>query len=631
MTRQSTFVAAAAVVVLVMPASPVLAQDTGPGRAPVIMARASQGSIQGLVLDSQGRPLVGAMVSALGSAIAFALTDRDGRFRLDALPTGAYTVRIHHDGFVPSSRRMIEVRPSAPAILSVTMQAQGAAAEAIPVLAAGVMPFAAAPASADMSKEGDVAETHSHSETAWRLRHLKRSVLKDAGHRVDTVTARAEPEEANGTIFGRAFESSLRFAASLVDDLALSGEVNFVTSGAFDDPGSLWSPGALTASNVTYVSLQAPAGGLGTWAVQGAMTRGDVASWFLTGSVRGLPSSAHRYRGGFAYGAQRYVSKALFSNAAIWGGSRSAGLAYGFDEWALTPRVTLDYGLAYAWQDYIERDALFSPRVALSVKPGGGIRVRTLIARRAQAPGSEELIPPSAPGDDTLLLPAQRTFSAWSPDGFRPQTTEHYEVVVERDFADYLVGFRTFYQRVDDQAGAVFALPTLERPAASLGHYYVAAVGDVEARGWGLSVAHSLASMLRGSVDYSQTSARWTNIGADSVPTLWTGWRPRDERVHDVTTSLETDFSRTSTRVFVLYKLNTGFARGEAEDSGLDTRFDVQVNQALPFLDFTSAQWEVLVAVRNVFHDPTAERSVYDELLVVRPPKRIVGGVRVRF
>jgi hypothetical protein len=39
----------------------------------------------------------------------------------------------------------------------------------------------------------------------------------------------------------------------------------------------------------------------------------------------------------------------------------------------------------------------------------------------------------------------------------------------------------------------------------------------------------------------------------------------------------------------------------------------------------------VLVGVRNFFRDPTDPASVYDELLVVRPPKRLVGGVLVRF
>jgi hypothetical protein len=37
------------------------------------------------------------------------------------------------------------------------------------------------------------------------------------------------------------------------------------------------------------------------------------------------------------------------------------------------------------------------------------------------------------------------------------------------------------------------------------------------------------------------------------------------------------------------------------------------------------------VAVRNLFYEATPGASVYDEILVLRPPKRIVGGLTVRF
>jgi hypothetical protein len=39
----------------------------------------------------------------------------------------------------------------------------------------------------------------------------------------------------------------------------------------------------------------------------------------------------------------------------------------------------------------------------------------------------------------------------------------------------------------------------------------------------------------------------------------------------------------------------------------------------------------VLLGLRNLFRDATDPGSVYDELLVVRPPKRVVGGFLVRF
>ena len=80
-------------------------------------------------------------------------------------------------------------------------------------------------------------------------------------------------------------------------------------------------------------------------------------------------------------------------------------------------------------------------------------------------------------------------------------------------------------------------------------------------------------------------------------------------------------------------QLNNAFiADGDPEEiRGLDGRFDLQVNQSLPFMNFMGSQWEMLVGVRNLFHEIVADTSAYDELLVVRPPKRIVGGLTVRF
>ena len=85
--------------------------------------------------------------------------------------------------------------------------------------------------------------------------------------------------------------------------------------------------------------------------------------------------------------------------------------------------------------------------------------------------------------------------------------------------------------------------------------------------------------------------------------------------------------------MFVLYKINSAYTRSNVAetDPGLDGRWDVQVIQELPFMNFTSAQWEMLVGVRNLFRESFTETSVYDELLVARPPKRLVGGITVKF
>jgi hypothetical protein len=114
--------------------------------------------------------------------------------------------------------------------------------------------------------------------------------------------------------------------------------------------------------------------------------------------------------------------------------------------------------------------------------------------------------------------------------------------------------------------------------------------------------------------------------------------RPVAERIHDVSTAISADVPETATKVFVVYRLSNAFARAAAqigdgllERPGFDSRFDVQIRQSLPFLDFSAARWEMLVAVRNFFRDGTEDQSIYDELLTISPPKRIVGGVTVHF
>jgi hypothetical protein len=597
------------------------------------------GSIRGLVLDTAGRPLVGAMVSALGATVTFALTERDGRFLFDALPSGAYAVRVHLDGFAPSVRRMVEVRPEAgPAIMSVALKALAPAAETAAgrkLLAAGVIPLDGVRTVADAGAPSDSGSEYDYGETAWRLRHLKRGVLKGIETDVLLTAPESTPEETSGSLFGRAFGSSARAAASLFNDFPLTGHVNLLTTSAVGAPFALDAPTTLTSSSLALVSIGSTAGPAGNWTVSAAMTPGQVGSWFVNGALTARRSSSHRYIGGLAYGAQRVNSTDLFALSAISGGSRSVGRVYGYDEWVVSKYFAVGYGLSYMWQDYVATEGLVSPRVSVAVSPVKGLRLRALAARSSFAPGSEEFVSVRDNAADGLWLPAQRSFSPWSErDGLHAQTTDHLEFGVERDVAAYVVGVRTFYQSVNQQAGAIFAAPTREHPAASLGHYYLASLGDFNARGWGVKISRPLFGRVRGSVDYSVTSAQWVN-GPGGEGSAWFGGSSPAEatRVHDVTTSVETAISQTSTHVYVLYKLNSGFARQtpEAQEPGFDARFDIQVNQALPFMDFTSADWEVLVAVCNLFRDAVGERSIYDELLVIRPPKRILGGVRVRF
>jgi hypothetical protein len=252
--------------------------------------------------------------------------------------------------------------------------------------------------------------------------------------------------------------------------------------------------------------------------------------------------------------------------------------------------------------------------------------------REVSAPGAEEFIPPSS----AEYLPPQRTFSPLSKAGIRSQELQNYEFAVERVLNGATIAVRGFEQRIDDQTVTVFGLR--REDSASLGHYYVGAAGDASVHGVGVTFTHALAENIRGSVDYSIASANWTNRAEPVEYAVLTRWipsavRPLNERIHDVTTSLETEIPQSSTRVVVLYKLNNAFASPDRSTMtpAFGARFDLQVNQALPFMNFRASQWEMLVGVRNLFHESLANTSAYDELLVVRPPKRLVGGLTVKF
>jgi hypothetical protein len=216
---------------------------------------------------------------------------------------------------------------------------------------------------------------------------------------------------------------------------------------------------------------------------------------------------------------------------------------------------------------------------------------------------------------------------------FRPERVDHIEVSAEREWAALVLGVRAFQQDVEDQVVTMFGL-ALPDVASGVGHYHVGSAGAFEARGWGVSVSRAVADGVRASVDYTQSSTQWAGYSNDAlaIATLAPVALRSNERIHDVTATFDSVVAPSSTRLFVVYKLNSTFARPRETFAGslASARFNVQVNQSLPF-SFGNANWEMLAAVSNLFGDDAFDGSVYDESLVVRPPKRILGGVTVRF
>jgi TonB-dependent receptor-like protein/carboxypeptidase family protein len=558
------------------------------------------------------------MVSALGATNGMATTDARGRFVIPSLPNGDYVLRIHLAGFVTTRRENVRVGPTPATLEKIQMRRlDDTSVTKRPILAAGVLPV-----------DDSTPETDDHGETAWRLRHIKRSVLKQDGDVVSIADAASEqpiPPGAAGSIFGRAFDS----AATFFTATPFSGEVNFLTTSALGDGAPLFND--FMPRGVAYMSIGAPVAS-GRWDVRASMSQSDMAAWIVAGSFASHIASSHDYAFGVSYSTQQSPRTHPLGLPGTADDSRNVGELFGSDRWTITPTLAVDYGARYARYDYLQQRSLISPHAGITLSPFDNTHIVINAAQRMLAPGAEEFLPPATVGP---WLPPERTFAPLQGEALRVERARFFDIGLKHEFdGTYVVGVRRFQQSVDDQLATLFGLPLSGGPKAP-GHYFVASAGAVDAQGWAFSVSTAPSQRIHGMIDYSVSRANWIARGDMAAIAVWApaAVRPRSEDVHDLTTSIETEVPQTATRVFVLYKVNSAFARGDDPTRpALDYRFDVQVNQALPFMPFSgAARWEVLVGLRNLFRDPSEPGSIYDELLVVRPPKRVMGGVLIRF
>lgn len=620
------------------------AQHFGPASAataPRALVLASDaalpGVVQGQVRDERGEPVPGAVVSMVGGTTSAAVADEHGRFEFSPVPPGSYKIRAHMSGYTVPKLRTLEVRAGrhTPTTLVLSRPEPTPPSEVSTVLAAGV--GIGVPETTPRTDAGDfdapVSDAErSDGEVTWRLRHLRRGVLREASVPGDLLLVEDDTDDpgAWSGVAGRAVSSPARFATSLLADLPLSGQFQFLTTNSFDTPQRMLT-GTSMARGVAFVKLGAPVGDRGDWTVRGAITEADIASWFVAGAykTRGVVRRSHDI--GMSYSIQHYVGANPLALRSVTDGSRNAGTVYAFETLTVSPALALTYGGRYARYDYLNQRDLISPRAELLVGQPGGTRLSVAVSSRADAPGAMEFLPP---GENGLWLPPQRTFSPLGEGGaLRAERSTQVEAGIERPLGPTTLVLRGFREHVDDQMVTVFGADAPEFPGSRNGHYVIGSVGDVDAAGGSVAVRSSLGSRMRGTVAYSLANAQLAPGPAGSEYVVLNGATGPRSRLHDVSASIEADVPETATRVLVFYRVGNGYAsdRQDSETLGLDSRFDVQIRQALPFLNFTSARWEMLVAIRNFFRDPESDQSVYDELLTVRAPKRLVGGVSLHF
>jgi hypothetical protein len=545
----------------------------------------SDGGLTGFVEDTRGAPVAGAVISLFGKGVAgaglVALSDAAGRFSLSAVPAGSYTLRALGAGHLPAPARHITVLPNRESNFTVSLTPVGEEKAA---------------AAAEAKAQGeDKDEAPSLAELRWLLRHKRRSVLETRGPEPETegrnATAPAPP----------------RLLASLVPDLAGTVEVMANPIQADDglDPPASYS----------MLRLKGRIAKAGQWSLGGVVAESESATWRMAAEFVFEPGGGHKLQAGTGYGT-RLLRQFAAAERASRGDNHGVGAAFLTDQWQIANGITTRVGGRFTYIGFLRDPNHFDPHASVEILGEDHSRITASVETRTLAPGGDLLTLSS-------LATAPAMAFAFIDDSLRPERSARLAVTVDQSYGATTVGIQTFYEDIHHQLanayGGIRRARTLQ----------ISDAGDIAARGLGVSIARRFGSVFNGSVAYR--FGRSTRDAASPMAPPSLAGQKND--FHDLATRLETSIDGTGTRVVAYYRVIHVSPDVERAHRAPTTnhRFDVQLSQGLPFVGrITRADWDVLVAVRNLFYE-TSEGAVLDELAVANPPTRVLGGISVRF
>lgn len=575
-------------------------------------AQASAGLVSGvvgLVTDDAGRGIDGVSILAMGSTLAVARTDQDGRFRLELAP-GPYILRATRDGYVSTYREAVHVRTDAPLTRTITLL-RAADVSGDVVLASMTQPIEAEPDEDAVSEAPRT--TTMPSEVAWRLRHLPRTALRDVG-----ATWDREPSLTRG---------DARESLTLAD---FNAQVDFLTTSALAASGEL--PTRDWPRGVAYVVVGAPVGPHGDWTVRASVASGEASAWTLTGEYVSRNNRAHAFRAGVSYSAQTLPDRTMdYSLAAIDTVRRVGGVRFS-DHWTVGRGLEVDSSLRVDRFEYLAEPTLISAHVGLRQRVAPRMFVVAVAAPHMIAPGADQFAPPASTG---VWLPPERTFSALADTALHAQRVESYEAGTDfvlrhapSDDGGLSLRVRRFREESLNQIATVFGLDE----ASQVGHYYFGSPGDVVVDGWLVGVFGRFGEHINAAVDYRVTQADWVRGEAR----FWlrdaelSAARGGFEQLHDVTATVEATVPSTATRVNAAVRVNSGFSRKDAVAPEPGARFAIEVRQQLPGRPLGRGELNLLVSARTLLHEFESV-GYYNELLTVAPPVRLTCGLQMRF
>ena len=551
----------------------------------VSLARADEGGgLVGWVESTRGVPVAGALVSIFGKGIRggslVTLADSHGQFVLPSLPAGSYTLRAIGSGHEPSAARHVTVLPNRDALYTLSLT---------PV---GEKPSAAQAAAEDTAS--------SQAEWRWLVRHKRRSVLETSGPEL--------PETDNAPRLALDTKAPLTLGA-------LDGSVELAATGG-SGGGVPAASGLGLPAGMGALQLQGRlTDGVG-WTLGGLMSENEGRAWRVAAEFVLDPGAGHQIEVGAGYGAG--ASPEAF-NVGLSQPGRALGAVFVRDRWQIGDRLKATAGARYTYLGFLRDSHRADAVVEVELQGDSQTVVRGSFATRTLTPGGDLL---------TLSTVAASPAITWArlDDDLRPGRSLRYELGVTRTLGPSAhVSTQLFSESTRDALLTVF----------EDGTPFVRNAGTLAAKGFGVTLGRRFGSVVDGSVTYTFGQGRRSGHTAFAAAAPMTALD--EAEFHDLAARVETFIGWSDTRVAALCRLNTlsdsgGAATGTgARAASSSTRFDLQLTQGLPFLaPLTRADWELLLAVRNMFYE-ASQAGFLDELAVQDPPTRVVGGISVRF
>ncbi len=437
---------------------------------------------------------------------------------------------------------------------------------------------------------GDLSEKEAEDrgrELHWLLRHKRRSVLESdapvrvADARADTAPVLPRAPEIAGSFEVTTTAAALNSDATTTTDTARAGVMKL--AGRFGDTGH--------------------------WTLGGLLTENESAAWRMAAEFLVEPGSGHELEAGMGYGT-RLLRPTVPSTTE----DRGTGALFVQDRWTLG-RLSTTVGARYTYVGYVTDANHVDPRVAMELDQEDGSTLHGSVGRRTLLPGGDVLTL------STLAAGPAMAFAVMDP-ALQPERLTRCDFGLDHKIGGTTIGGFAFYETTQDQLLNEFS------GSADARTLRIENAGGAVVRGIGVSVRRQFGKVVTGSVRYT-TGRAWRAAGPGDDGTVALGMP--EGGFHDLSTSVETVIDRSGTRVLLLYRINTVTPEGDHASPVSNRRFDVEVRQDLPLIGaLTRADWALLLAYRNLFYEAN-ESGFLDELVTVNPPKRVVGGISVRF